>query len=113
VLEQRRTVAKTLLALAVSQGDPLQAAREFADFNKADVWLWISGWMGGLARAQLSGEAPADPVVEAIQKYRPALSAARALQLAEQAGRARNMVDWPVREDLLLADWLIQWQSRN
>jgi len=110
-LEQRRAVAKILFQLARSGGNSLQAAQSFKDFPKPDVWLWISGWMAALARTLLGGEEPDDKMVEAFRNTLPRLTAKKALELQAQALRSYQMHDGPVREDLLLADWLIQWQS--
>jgi len=110
-LEQRRAVAKILFQLARSGGNSLQAAQSFKDFPKPDLWLWISGWMGALAKTLLGGEEPEDKMVEAFCNILPRLTAKKALELQRQALRSYQMHDGPVREDLLLADWLIQWQS--
>jgi hypothetical protein len=112
-LEQRRAVAKVLFKLARNGGTSLEAARSFKDFPRPDLWLWISGWMGALARTLLTGGKSEDPVVEAFRKTLPGLTAKMALKLQEDAMRSYQLQDSPIREDLLLADWLIQWQSHR
>lgn len=110
-LGQRRALAKVLFQLARSGGNSLQAARGFADFPRPDLWLWISGWMGTLAGVLLGAPGPEDPVVEAFRTILPRLTAQKALKLQQQAIRSYQLHDGSVLEDLLLADWLIQWQS--
>ena len=69
--------------------------------------------MGALARTLLTGGESEDPVVEAFRKTLPGLTAKMALKLQEDAMRSYQLQDSPMREDLLLADWLIQWQSHR
>ena len=110
-LEQRRAVAKILFQLARSGGNSLQTAQSFKDFPSPDLWLWISGWMGALARTLLGSEEPEDKMVDAFRNILPKLTAQRALELQAHALRSYHLQDGPARKDLLLADWLIQWQS--
>ena len=63
------------------------------------------------ARTLLGAAGPEDKMVEAFRNILPRLTAKKALELQELALRSYQLHDGPVREDLLLADWLIQWQS--
>ncbi len=110
-LEQRRDVAVVLFRMARSGGNALEAARKFSDYPKPDLWIWISGWMGTLAAVLLNGGESDDPVVESFRKMLPCMTARKALQLQQQAMRSHQSHKGPLRQDLLLADWLIQWQS--
>jgi DNA polymerase-3 subunit delta' len=110
-LAQRREVAKVLYRIAQQGGNPLQAANSFSDYPKADLWLWLSGWMGALARALLSGGQSPDKIVEAFRLNLPRMTPKKALQLQQLAMQSYQLQDRSIRQDLLLADWLIQWQA--
>ena len=67
----------------------------FAEIDPPLLWSWLS-----LAAA---GE---------IRKFAGQLGlAAELCQLQQQADRFRALVSTPVRKDLLLQDWLIQWSQ--
>ena len=84
---------ETLQALRTGRSQPAAALGQLADVDPALLWTWLS-----LAAAAGLRESLAAPA--AARHY-------AALQL--EADRSRRLLPTPVRKDLLLQDWLIQW----
>jgi DNA polymerase-3 subunit delta' len=92
-VDQYRMVSETLHALRTGQQRPAGAMAAFAEIDASRLWSWLS-----LATA---GE---------IRKYMDDMGQASELcRLQQQADRFRVLISTPVRKDLLLQDWLIQW----
>ena len=88
-----RALNETLDSLREGRCQPAEALATLADVDPEMLWAWLSLRAASETRSQL-GRSP-----EARDLAR--------LQL--QADRNRGMVATPVRQDLLLQDWLIQW----
>jgi hypothetical protein len=77
---------------------PAEAPTAVEDIDPVRLWSWISLRAARATRAAVTGRR----------------SAARALsELQREADRNRRLASTPVREDLLLQDWLIQWSRLN
>jgi DNA polymerase-3 subunit delta' len=88
-----RILSEVLDDLRSGQRDTLAALGTLADLDPELLWSWLSLRAASETRSRL-GEA----------------SLARALaRLQLEADRNRGLLATPVRKDLLLQDWLIQW----
>jgi DNA polymerase-3 subunit delta' len=88
-----RILAEVLDELRSGRRDPLAALAALADLDPEQLWSWLSLRAASEIRSRL-GEA----------------SLARSLaRLQLEADRNRGLLATPVRKDLLLQDWLIQW----
>jgi len=88
-----QALTETLDSLREGRCEPAEAVTSLAEVNPDLLWAWLSLRAAHETRAQL-GRTPM------------ARDLAR-LQL--EADRNRGLVATPVRQDLLLQDWLIQW----
>ncbi len=88
-----RALTETLASLREGRCEPMAAMAALADVDPELLWAWLSLRAANETRSRL-GRAPV------------ARDLAR-LQL--EADRNRGLVATPVRQDLLLQDWLIQW----
>lgn len=70
---------------------------ELSETDPAGLWSWIS-----LRSAE-----------ETRKRSRAGVAARASSELQRQADRNRRLVSTPVRKDLLLRDWLIQWSRLN
>jgi len=92
-IEDYREVAALLDSLRRGQVEPLAALTNLADVDPDLLWSWLSLRAADEARA-----------------YRQPAALTRALALLQlEADRNRSLLATPVRKDLLLQDWLIQW----
>jgi DNA polymerase-3 subunit delta' len=88
-----RTLAEVLDEVRAGQREPMAALSALADYDAELLWSWLSLRAANETRARL-GE----------------VSLARSLaRLQLEADRNRRFLSTPVRKDLLLQDWLIQW----
>jgi hypothetical protein len=88
-----RTLAEVLDEVRSGLCQPMAAVAALADFDPDLLWSWLSLRAANETRSRL-GE----------------LSLARTLaRLQLEADRNRGLLPTPVRKDLLLQDWLIQW----
>lgn len=92
-MEQYRLVSTTLEILGSRNENPAAAMMAFAEVDPGLLWTWLS--LRAAAEVKTAVGQQAD---------------ARALsELQRLADAYRNLVPTPVRKDLLLQDWLIQW----
>lgn len=91
--EAYRRLAETLEALRAGRSEPAAILAEVADVDPVLLWTWLSLQAARETRGHLD---------------RPAL-ARRYAGLQLEADRNRRFLSTPVRKDLLLQDWLIQW----
>lgn len=80
------------------QLDPAEAPAAVKDADPDRLWSWISLRAARATRAALAGRREASRALTELQR---------------QADRNRRLARTPVREDLLLQDWLIQWSRLN
>ena len=92
-MEQYRLVSTTLDTVGNRAENPAAAMMAFSEIDPGLLWTWLS--LRAAAEVKTAaGEA----------------AGARALgELQRLADVYRNLVPTPVRKDLLLQDWLIQW----
>jgi len=109
LLEVRRNVGIGYLKSARGQADPVAVANSWVALNQPLVWLWLSQWMGDIARASLANEPCIDPVSEAVRKTRPAFPVKTSLQLQAMAMQGWRSKESSLRQDLLFEQWLLQW----
>jgi DNA polymerase-3 subunit delta' len=92
--EAYRAVSEALDDLRAGRRQPPAVMADTADIEPRLLWSWLSLRSAGETRRQLAGS--------------PAL--ARALAgLQRAADQNRSLLSTPIRKDLLLQDWLIQW----
>jgi DNA polymerase-3 subunit delta' len=89
---QYHALGQALDALRRGRKEVGEAMAATADIDPELLWLWLSLRSAEEARV-CAGTAVARPFAE----------------LQQQADRNRSLVPTPVRKDLLLQDWLIQW----
>ncbi|MBE9549016.1 MAG: DNA polymerase III subunit delta' [Proteobacteria bacterium] len=109
LLEVRRNVGIGYLKSARGQADPVAVANSWVALNQPLVWLWLSQWMGDVARASLANEPCTDPVSEAVRKTRPGFPVKTSLQLQAMAMQGWRSKESSLRQDLLFEQWLLQW----
>lgn len=109
LLEVRRNVGIGYLKAARGQADPVAVAISWAALGQPLVWLWLSQWMGDIARASLSNESCNDPISEAVRNTRPEFPVKTSLQLQSLAMRGWRSKESSLRQDLLFEQWLLQW----
>ena len=88
---------RTLDALRAGQATPAQAMAGLAEVDPDRLWSWLSLRAAAETRAKAGRGADARPIA-ALQR---------------EADRNRGLARTPVRKDLLLQDWLIQWSRLN
>jgi DNA polymerase-3 subunit delta' len=93
--EQYRQVHQLLQGLRNGQAGTGQAMKELAEVDPDRLWAWMSLLSANLSRS-LAAQGKA---VKSV------------LDLQRQADRNRGLARTPVRKDLLLQDWLIQWSE--
>lgn len=87
---------------------PMQLAEKWAD-RAPDAWRWLARWCAAALRLRL---APAAGNMERPELERMAGVSLNALQAHyDRACQGIRLSATPVRQDLLLARWLIQWQN--
>ena len=101
--------ARVKKALAFLLGRPAAAAQvgnELGGLDPADLWRWLSICTGEVIKSVLLGQAlnwlPANP----------GLRDTALLELQRQADLNRQLAATPVRGDLLLQVWLINWAEQ-
>ena len=98
-----RELDATLDTLRTGHCEPAAAMAAVAEIDPAQLWSWLSLRAARETRACLDRDSHNRPGVD------PAGLARRLADLQREADRNRRLVPTPVRKDLLLQDWLIQW----
>jgi DNA polymerase-3 subunit delta' len=98
-----RELDATLDALRAGRCEPAEAMAALAEIDPAQLWSWLSLRAARETRACLDRDSNDRPGVD------PMGLARRFADLQREADRNRRLVPTPVRKDLLLQDWLIQW----
>jgi DNA polymerase-3 subunit delta' len=91
--EAYRAVSQALDDLRAGRREPAAAMADMASIDPELLWSWLSLRAAGETRRRLAENRVA--------------KALAGLQL--EADRNRSLMSTPVRKDLLLQDWLIQW----
>ena len=93
--EQYRQVHQLLQGLRKGQAGVAQAMKELGEIDPDRLWAWMSLLAANFSRSLATHGQQSKPV----------------LDLQYQADRNRGFARSPVRKDLLLQDWLIQWSE--
>ena len=93
--DQYRQVHQLLNGMRNGQAGVGQAMKELGEVDPDRLWAWMSLLAANLSRS-LAAKGQA---------------AQSALNLQREADRNRGLARTPVRKDLLLQDWLIQWSG--
>ena len=92
-LEQYRALRAALDGLREGRLSVGQALPDLAERDPAQLWFWVSLHLAALGRANAAAGGAIRPLLE----------------LQRQADLNRRLARSPVRGNLLLQDWLIQW----
>lgn len=103
-----RDLDATLDTLRAGGCEPAAAMAAVAEIDPALLWTWLSLRAARETRACLDGDSHDRPSL-ARPGIDPIGLARRFADLQREADRNRRLVPTPVRKDLLLQDWLIQW----
>ena len=103
-----RELDATLDTLRAGRCEPAAAMAAVAEIDPAQLWSWLSLRAARETRACLDGDSHHRASVD-HQGADPARLARRFADLQRESDRNRRLVPTPVRKDLLLQDWLIQW----
>jgi DNA polymerase-3 subunit delta' len=98
-----REIKARLAALAEGRAPASQVAADLSDMDADALWLTLSQCIAACMPAAIGGKAP---------KWMAAGVAPDARRLSElqrQADQNRKLVATPVRQDLLIQDWLLKW----
>jgi DNA polymerase-3 subunit delta' len=104
-VESHRRVLKELSHLLGRPGLVSRAASELSDIDAANLWAWLSNGSAELLRAIMTGGRPKWLETESNIRQK------ELAQLQQNADRNRVLEKTPVRQDLLLQDWLIKWSQ--
>ena len=99
------TILKRLSQILSKPGVVSGVAGELADVGPNELWAWLSDSSAGALRAMLTGQYP-DWLDQSLKLDRRSLAL-----LQQSADRNRLLSKTPVRQDLLLQDWLIKWSQ--
>ena len=97
-IDQYHTAMALLDTIRAGHGSDGRATAEMAEIDPEQLWTWLSLRCASAVRKAVSGRVPGEAV-------RPLTG------LQELANRNRLLAATPVRKDLLLRDWLIQWKN--
>jgi DNA polymerase-3 subunit delta' len=98
-----RELDATLDTLRTGRCEPAAAMAAVAEIDPAQLWSWLSLRAARETRACLDRDSHDQPTLDRMGLAR------RFADLQREADRNRRLVPTPVRKDLLLQDWLIQW----
>jgi DNA polymerase-3 subunit delta' len=104
-LELHRRLHQQLSHLLGRPGMVSRASSELSDIESATLWAWLSNSSAELLRCLMKGEA-----VNWLPSGRE-ISPKELAVLQQGADRNRQLEKTPVRQDLLLQDWLIKWSQ--
>lgn len=107
-LDSGRGILAELEALAVGKSDP-QAAAARMNRTPDEVWSWLAVWCARLARWRATGRAEI-PLPENLLASLKSVSPQRLMDIWQDAIAGRRLAATPVRHDLLISRWLIQWR---
>lgn len=97
-LEHYRDAVRLLGLLSGGATSDGKALAAMADFDPSSLWTWLSLRCADLVRRSMQHEVPGADIQPLVE-------------LQRLADRNRVLTETPVRKDLLLRDWLIQWKN--
>jgi DNA polymerase-3 subunit delta' len=104
-LASHQAMLANLTALMHSPEKVSVLAQQLADIEPRTLWAWLSSSCADALRASLGGH------TDAWLEQSASLDSKGLSALQQQADRNRNLSRTPVRQDLLLVDWLIKWSQ--
>ena len=105
-VETHQTLLSKLSGLLNNPGTVTRVASELADIEASALWYWLSSCSANALQAILTGETP-DWLNNAHT-----LNPKSLVGLQQNADRNRMLSRTPVRQDLLLHQWLIKWSQQ-
>ena len=81
-------------------------ASELSDIEDSALWSWLSNGCADLLKAALAGHKP-----DWMDQIQANIDWKSLSVLQQSADRNRLLGQTPVRQDLLLQDWLINWSK--
>jgi DNA polymerase-3 subunit delta' len=105
-MEDFARVKKGLAFLLGRPADAAQFSSEFGALDPVELWRWLSICTGEVIKSVLLGQAPE------WLPANPKLRDTALLELQRQADFNRQLSATPVRGDLLLQVWLINWAEQ-
>jgi DNA polymerase-3 subunit delta' len=97
-LDHYRGAIRVLALLRRGGASDGSALSQMAEYDPQDLWTWLSLRCAALVRRSLLEDVPRRDVKPLVE-------------LQRQADRNRVLAATPLRKDLLLRDWLIQWKN--
>jgi len=110
-LESHRRLQRQLSALLGRPGLVSRAASELSDIEASELWVWLSNGCAELLRSIFDGRLPAWLDQDSGGQRRTEIDRKGLSVLQQSADRNRMLEKTPVRQDLLLQDWLIKWSQ--
>jgi DNA polymerase-3 subunit delta' len=110
-VDEFRLINATLEELLHGTGDQNQALKKLSELDPAQMWNWLSLSCANKLRGVFAVpvEAAANDSVAARLRSLDQPARRRLSVLQRRADRNHALLGTPVRKDLLLQDWLIQW----
>jgi DNA polymerase-3 subunit delta' len=105
-VEMHRRLQEQLSVLLGRPGMVSRVASELSDIEDNALWSWLSNGSAELLRLVLSGQFPVW-----LQQTETTIDQRALADLQQSADRNRMLGTTPVRQDLLLQDWLIKWSQ--
>jgi DNA polymerase-3 subunit delta' len=102
-VEQHQALLRTLAELLARPGLASKVAADWAEIDANALWAWLSHGCAQVLRCVMSGTS-ADWLEGA-----PLMNPKSVAGLQQVADRNRMLAVTPVRQDLLLREWLIRW----
>lgn len=88
-------------------GGVSRAADALSGLDRFQLWRWLSQWAGEHLKATLSGHS------SHASASKPRLDPLRLAKLQMRADLHLRLAESPVRQDLLLQEWLLEWSALN
>jgi DNA polymerase-3 subunit delta' len=105
-VELHRRLLHQLSLLLGRPGMVSRVASELSDIEDNALWSWLSNGCADLLKAALAGRKP-----EWMDQIQANIDWKSLSALQQRADRNRLLGQTPVRQDLLLQDWLINWSK--
>lgn len=107
LVDTHRKLVRGLDAILDDPGAVRLLAEEVQDVGAETLWTWLSHCSAAAFRAASTGQRLA------WLKSDRALQPRRLAALQSEADRNRMLAKTPVRQDLLLLEWLLEWTSQE
>lgn len=114
-LERFTELQQLLAQLHNVPGGVSNASSRLADIESSQLWRWLSQSAAERLKSALNSSRPGrvDQGSGPPQARSSSLDLAGLAQLQARADRHRRLTESPVRQDLLLQEWLLEWSILN